>query len=67
MTSDDARELLAIVDEESARLQGLVSDAIQMFHVEAGDFEVRPERHDLHGLVDRDRSASSARGSPGGP
>ena len=53
VTTDDARELLAIVDEESARLQGLVSDAIRMFHVEAGDFEVRRERHDLRGLVDR--------------
>jgi len=53
VTTGDARELLAIVDEESARLQGLVSDAIRMFHVEAGDFEVRRERHDLRGLVDR--------------
>ncbi|HWJ57935.1 MAG TPA: ATP-binding protein [Vicinamibacterales bacterium] len=53
VTTGDARELLAIVDEESARLQGLVSDAIRMFHVEVGDFEVRRERHDLRGLVDR--------------
>jgi signal transduction histidine kinase len=53
VATDDARELLAIVDEEAARLQSLVSDAIQMFHVEAGDFDVRPERHDLRGLVDR--------------
>jgi two-component system sensor histidine kinase KdpD len=53
VSTGDARELLAIVDEESARLQGLVSDAIWMLHVEAGDFEVRPERHDLRGLVDR--------------
>jgi two-component system sensor histidine kinase KdpD len=52
VATDDARELLAIVDEESARLQALVSDAIRMFHVEAGDFEVRLERHDLRGLVD---------------
>jgi two-component system sensor histidine kinase KdpD len=53
VATDDARELLAIVDEESARLQGLVSDAIWMFRVEAGDFDVRPERHHLRGLVDR--------------
>ena len=67
VTTDDARELLAIVDEESARLQGLVSDAIQMFHVEAGDFEVRPERHDLRGLVDRvdPRARHAARGADG--
>jgi two-component system, OmpR family, sensor histidine kinase KdpD len=46
-------ELLAVIDEESARLQSLVTDAIQMFRVEAGDFHLTRDRHGLRELVDR--------------
>jgi two-component system sensor histidine kinase KdpD len=48
-----ARELLAIIDEESARLQHLVADAIHMFRVEAGDFRLQRDTHRLRDLVDR--------------
>lgn len=44
-------ELVEIVDEESTRLQTLVSDAVQMLRIEAGDFTVRRERHNLAQLV----------------
>jgi two-component system sensor histidine kinase KdpD len=45
-------ELLAIIDEESDRLQRLVSDAIQMLRIDAGDFRLRTDRHQLAALVD---------------
>ena len=44
-------ELVEIVDEESTRLQTLVGDAVQMLRIEAGDFTVRRERHNLAQLV----------------
>jgi two-component system sensor histidine kinase KdpD len=45
------RELAAIVDEETARLQALVTDAIQMLRIDAGDFVLHRERHPLASLV----------------
>jgi two-component system sensor histidine kinase KdpD len=45
------QELVAIIDEESDRLQRLVSDAIQMLRIEAGDFRLRTGRHRLATLV----------------
>jgi two-component system sensor histidine kinase KdpD len=44
-------ELAEIVAEECDRIQGLVSDAVQMLRVEAGGFEVHRERHRLSRLV----------------
>lgn len=46
------RELVQIVDEESDRLQTLVSDAVQMLKIDAGDFTLHRERHDVARLVD---------------
>src|SRR5262249_2013890 len=40
-------ELVEIVDEELDRLQALVSDAVQMLRIDAGDFVVHVERHRL--------------------
>jgi two-component system, OmpR family, sensor histidine kinase KdpD len=51
-TSASNAELVKIIDEESARLQRLVSDAIQMFRLEAGDLEPQLESHVLTALVD---------------
>jgi two-component system sensor histidine kinase KdpD len=48
-----SRELLVVIDEESARLQRLVHDAIQMFRVEAGDFHLERHPQRLRELVDR--------------
>jgi len=56
-------ELLAIIDEESQRLQSLVTDAIQMLRVEAGDFHVVRARVDLRSLVDRTIRDLGARGT----
>jgi two-component system sensor histidine kinase KdpD len=48
---DRERELAAIVAEETDRLQGLVTDAVRMLRIDAGDFVVRRERHRLADLV----------------
>ncbi|HZR23902.1 MAG TPA: ATP-binding protein [Vicinamibacterales bacterium] len=45
------RELASILDEELDRLQTLVTDAIQMLRIDAGDFVVHRERHSLEGIV----------------
>ncbi|HZR25082.1 MAG TPA: ATP-binding protein [Vicinamibacterales bacterium] len=44
-------ELAAILDEELDSLQSLVSDAVQMLRIDAGDFVVHRERHALEPIV----------------
>src|SRR5204862_6172189 len=44
-------ELLEIVDEELDRLQALVTDAVQMLRIDAGDFVVHRHRHRLSDVV----------------
>ncbi|HJZ76700.1 MAG TPA: ATP-binding protein [Vicinamibacterales bacterium] len=46
------RELAAILDEDLDRFQGLVTDAIQMLRIDAGDFAVHRERHNLRSIID---------------
>ena len=52
-TSASARdhELVAVIDEELARFQALVTDAVQMLRIDAGDFVVHPGRHRLSDVV----------------
>jgi two-component system, OmpR family, sensor histidine kinase KdpD len=51
LSGDREHELAAIVAEEANRLQGLVSDAVQMLRIESSGFVVRRERHSLARLV----------------
>jgi two-component system sensor histidine kinase KdpD len=46
------KELEAIVDEEADRLGALVTDAVHMLRIDAGDFVVRPGRYRLAPIVD---------------
>jgi signal transduction histidine kinase len=45
------RELATIIDEDLDRLQSLVTDTVQMVRVDSGDFTLRPNDHDLSGIV----------------
>jgi two-component system sensor histidine kinase KdpD len=45
------QEFVAIIDEEADRLQALVTDAIQMLRIDAGDFVLHRDRHRLAALV----------------
>ena len=45
------RELLTIIDEESDRMDYLVSEAIEMARVEAGEIQLRREAHSMADLV----------------
>lgn len=45
------RELVAIISEETERLEALVGDAIQMLRIDSGDFVLHRERHRLSDLV----------------
>ncbi len=45
------RELASILDEEVDSLQSLVTDAVQMLRIDAGDFVVHRERHCLEPIV----------------
>jgi two-component system sensor histidine kinase KdpD len=45
------RELVAIVDEELDHLGALVTDAVQMLRIDAGDFTVHLGRHPLAAIV----------------
>ncbi len=49
--SPDDHELVVIINEELERLQALVSDAIHMLRIDAGDMVVRRERHRAADLV----------------
>ncbi len=46
------RELVSIVDEELDRLHSLVTDAVQMLRIDAGDFVVNRNRHSLAPILD---------------
>ena len=45
-------ELAAILDEELDHFRNLVSDAVQMLRIDAGDFVVHRDRHQLEPIVD---------------
>jgi two-component system, OmpR family, sensor histidine kinase KdpD len=45
------RELVTIIDEELDRFQALVTDAVQMLRIDAGDFVVHLDRHNLDQIV----------------
>ncbi len=45
------RELASIIDQDVDRLQVLVTDAVQMLRIDAGDFVVRRDRHRLAEVV----------------
>jgi two-component system sensor histidine kinase KdpD len=44
-------ELVEIIDEDLDRFQGLVTDAVRMLRIDAGDFAVHPERESVADLV----------------
>ncbi len=45
------RELVSIIDEDLDRFQGLVTDAVHMLRIDAGDFAVHVERHRLTAVM----------------
>jgi two-component system sensor histidine kinase KdpD len=49
--SSDDHELLVVINEQLEQLQALVSDAIHMLRIDAGDLVLRPERHRAADLV----------------
>jgi two-component system sensor histidine kinase KdpD len=51
-SSPRTKELAAIIDEEADRLGALVTDAVHMLRIDAGDFVVRPGRYRLATVVD---------------
>jgi two-component system, OmpR family, sensor histidine kinase KdpD len=50
-TGARSRELAAIIDEELDRLGSLVTDAVHMLRIDAGDFTVHPGQHRLAPLI----------------
>jgi two-component system sensor histidine kinase KdpD len=50
--SGRGRELAAIIDEELDRLGSLVTDAVQMLRIDAGDFTVHPGAYPVAPLVE---------------
>ena len=58
-------ELAAIIDEELDRLQALVTDAVRMLRIDAGDFVVHRDRHRLADVVRV--HAAQVRAAPGRP
>ena len=64
-TSARDRELVAIIDEDLDRFQALVTDAVRMLRIDAGDFAVHLERHNVAGR--RRGDAAEVRAAPGWP
>jgi two-component system, OmpR family, sensor histidine kinase KdpD len=50
-TSARERELVAIIDEDLDRFQALVTDAVHMLRIDAGNFAVHRDRHNLADVV----------------
>jgi two-component system sensor histidine kinase KdpD len=49
--SNRDRELVTIIDEDLERLEALVTDAVHMLRIDAGDFAVHLDRHNLADVV----------------
>jgi len=45
------KELITVIDEESDRLDSLVSETIRMARIEAGDFHLEMQAQDVHKLI----------------
>jgi len=60
-TSAKDHELAAVIDEDLERFQALVTDAVQMLRIDAGDFAVHPGRHRLADVVSSVVRASERR------
>jgi len=50
-TEPNKRELLSIINEETDRLNQLVGDAAEMARLDAGEFELKLERHSINEIV----------------
>ena len=50
-TTPRDRELVTIIDEDLDRFQRLVTDAVQMLRIDAGNFSVHLDRHNLASIV----------------
>jgi two-component system sensor histidine kinase KdpD len=50
-TSPRERELVTIIDEDVDRFQALVTDAVQMLRIDAGNFTLHLDRHKLADIV----------------
>jgi two-component system sensor histidine kinase KdpD len=50
--ADPARELAVIIDEDLDRLQAVVTDAVRMLRIDAGDFTLHVERLPLAAVVE---------------
>lgn len=48
---DPRRELIDIVNEDVARLESLVTDAVQMLRIDSGDFVVNSARHRVADII----------------
>jgi len=59
--NDRDKELVSIIDEDLTRFQALVTDAVQMLRIDAGDFSIHPGRHSVSAIVDGTLARSAAR------
>ena len=68
-TSARDRELVSIIDEDLDRFQALVTDAVRMLRIDAGDFAVHFDRHNLSDVVATTRAEirDASRRSPASP
>ena len=57
----ESRELLAVIDEESARMNQLIGKAFDMSRLEAGDVKLELASHPVHELISR--ALDTCRGS----
>jgi len=56
---DEGRELLTIIDEESDRLNRLVSEAVEMAQLDAQQVQMHFEPVDIHAIIDAARKSYS--------
>jgi two-component system sensor histidine kinase KdpD len=52
LADHDRAELVAVVDEESARLDRLIGQAIEMAQLDAAAVQIHPEPQDVRGLIE---------------
>jgi PAS domain S-box-containing protein len=63
LSVEETRELFQVIDEQADRLRDLVSNLLDMTHIEAGRLSVSPEPTDLHAILDEAQASYIRSGS----
>ena len=63
----ETRQFLRVIDEQSNHMRNLISDLVDLTHIEAGTLSISPEPTEVEGLLHQARELHVQLGSPTSP